>query len=196
LGDLFSQFFSNRSGRRTQTRSIKGQNIQATLDLPFEVAALGGKQSFSAHYGDKTKSFSVTIKPGIEEGEKIRLRGQGLPGVSGEAGDLILTVHLLPHPMFLREGLNIISKLKLNIAQAMMGTKIQVRTVKEEKIQLKIRAGSQNGERLRLKGMGIKTNDGRCGDHLVEIEIELPERLNDKQRQLIEEFARISKLDY
>jgi DnaJ-class molecular chaperone len=197
FGDLFSQFFGGgKSSRRSQTRTVKGQDIHANLTVPFEVAALGGKQPFSINYGGNNKSFSVNIKPGIEDGEKIRLRGQGAPGYGGQAGDLILTVQINKHPQFKKEGLNILSKVKLNLAQALLGTKIQVHTVEGKKIQLKIQPGSQNGSRLRLKGMGIKMNDGRAGDHFVELEVILPDRLSSSQKKMIKEFAKESNMDY
>jgi DnaJ-class molecular chaperone len=197
LGDIFSRFFGGATHARTRTRTVRGQDIHAELVIPFEVAATGGKQTFSISYGGRRKTFSVRIKPGIEEGEKIRLRGQGSPGIGGgPPGDLILTVHIAPHPVFKREGLDIISKVKLNLAQALLGTKILVDTVQGKKVQLRIPPGSQNGQRFRLKGMGIRTEDGRVGDHYVEIEVVLPEYLNDEQRRLIEEFARISGMNY
>lgn len=197
FGDLFSQFFGGIGGsRRTHSRSVRGQNVEADLTIPFEVAALGGKQPFTVNYSGKQKTFSVNIKPGIEDGEKIRLRGQGSPGYGGQPGDLILTVHISPHPVFYREGLNIISKVKINLAQALLGTKIQVSTVEGKKVQLKIHPGSQNGQRLRLKKMGIKTKDGRVGDQFVELEVVLPESLDRSQKKMIEEFARASNMSY
>ena len=198
LGDIFSQFFGGAGPRaKTRTRTMKGQDIHAELVIPFEVAALGGKQTFTVNYGDKRKTFAVNIKPGIDDGEKIRLRGQGAPGYGGgPAGDLILTVHVAPHPMFKREGLDVISKVKLNLAQALLGTKVQVQTVQGKKVQLRIPPGTQNGQRFRLRGMGIRTPDGRVGDHYVEVEVVLPESLNPEQRRLIEEFARISNMPY
>ncbi len=197
LGDIFSQFFGTRARTKTYARTAKGPDVQADLVIPFEVAALGGKQTFTINYGDKRRTFSVNIKPGIEDGEKIRLRGQGAPGYGGgPPGDLILTVHIAPHPIFKREGLDIISKVKLNLVQALLGTKIQVQTVQGKRVQLRIPPGTQNGQRFRLKGMGIKTRDGRVGDHYVEVEVVLPEHLTEEQRKLIEEFARISNMQY
>ena len=197
FGDLFSQFFNaGRTNKRAQSRKISGQDVQADLTLPFEIAVLGGKQSITVNYSGKSKNFSVNIKPGIENEEKIRLRGQGLPGYGGDPGDLIITVHISPNQHFNREGLHIIYKTRLNLAQALLGTKIQVKTVEGKRVQLKIQPGSQNGQRLRLKGMGIKTKDGQVGDQFVEIEIILPKRLNDSQRKLFEQFARKSNMDY
>ena len=197
LGDIFSQFFGGGSRTKTYTRTAKGQDIHAELVIPFEVAALGGKQTFTVQYGGKRKTFAVNIKPGIEDGEKIRLRGQGAPGYGGgPAGDLILTVHVAPHPLFKREGLDIVSKVKLNLAQALLGTKVQVQTVQGKRVKLRIPPGTQNGQRFRLKGMGIRTPGGRVGDHYVEVEVVLPESLNSEQRKLIEEFARVSHLNY
>ena len=197
FGDLFSQFFSGgRTNKHAQSRKTNGQDVQADLTIPFEIAVMGGKQSFSVNYSGKSKSFSVNIKPGIENEEKIRLRGQGMPGYGGDPGDLIITVQITPHQHFKREGLHIIYTARLNLAQVLLGTKIQVKTVEGKKVQLKIQPGSQSGQRLRLKGMGIKTKDGKVGDQFVELEIILPKRLNDSQRKLFEEFARKSNMDY
>ena len=197
VGDLFSQFFGNRRpGGSSRPQTTKGQDVQVDLQIPFEIAALGGKQPFSVNFGGQTKTFSVNIKPGIEEGEKIRLKGQGSPGYGGAAGDLILTVHIAPNNHLKREGIHIVSKVAINMAQAILGTKIQVTTLEGKKVQLKVNPGSQNGHRLRLKGMGIKTKEGKVGDYFVELEVFLPEELNELQKKLIEEFAQASNLTY
>lgn len=197
IGDLFSQFFGGRKpGSRARNQAANGQDVQVDLKIPFEIAALGGKHPFSVNYGGQTKTFSVNIKPGIEDGEKIRLRGQGSPGHGGVAGDLIITVNILPNSHLQREGIHIISKVTINLAQALLGTKIQVTTLEGKKVQLKVNPESQNGQRLRLKGMGIKTKDGRVGDYFVELNVVLPEKLSVTQKKLIEEFARDSNLTY
>ncbi|MEE9170225.1 MAG: DnaJ C-terminal domain-containing protein [bacterium] len=195
FGDLFSRFF-DRNGGRTRSRSMRGQDIHADIQITFEVAVYGGKQTLSFNVGGKSKILSINIKPGIEDGEKIRLRGQGARGLGSEAGDLFLTAHILPRPGFRREGQTIISTVEINLVQALLGTKIQAQTLQGTKVEIKVPPGSQNGQRLRLKGLGINSAGKPPGDYFIELSIVLPEKLNDAQKRIIEEFARESGIKY
>jgi molecular chaperone DnaJ len=136
------------------------------------------------------KRYVVTIPQGVGSGEKIRLKGQGQPGVSGgPPGDIIIQFRVGPHNFFERRGVNIYCTVPINIAQAVLGTKIRVRTIDGRKVELKIPAGVQNGATFRLKGMGLKKN-GIRGDQLVRVEITTPENVTEQQRKLMEEFAK------
>ena len=142
------------------------------------------------------KRISVKIPPGIEDGAKIRLRGQGQPGTSGgPPGDLILKVRISPHRFFRRKGADVYCDITINLAQAVLGSKIRVRTLNDRKAILKIPPGTQPGTTFRLKGLGIRT-DSTVGDQYVTVHVEIPKNLSSKERQLFEQFADSLKLKH
>ncbi len=142
------------------------------------------------------KRLSVKIPPGVEDGGKIRLRGQGQPGTGGgPPGDLILKIRVSQHRFFKRKGADIYCDVTLNLAQAVLGSKIRVRTLNDRKAVLKIPPGTQPGTTFRLKGLGIKT-DSRTGDQYVRVDVEIPKNLTPKQKQLFEEFAKMLNLKH
>lgn len=142
------------------------------------------------------KKLRVTVPPGTDSGHKVRLKGQGQRDpAGGRAGDLIVTFDVKPDRFFRRDGLNILCTVPLNMIQATLGTKLQVRTVHGQKVVLRIPPGTQPGRKLRIKGQGIERN-GRRGDQLVEIAVRVPERLTPEQEKLLKDFASATELKY
>ena len=141
------------------------------------------------------KKLQIKISPGISDGTQLRLRGQGQPGTGGgRPGDLIVKVHVGEHRFFERKGKDIYCKVPINVAQAILGSKIRVKTI-NGKVDLKIPPGTQSGTKFRLKGKGVETN-GTPGDQYVEVEVVVPEKISDKQKKLLEEFAKETGLEY
>jgi molecular chaperone DnaJ len=138
----------------------------------------------------KLRTLSVRIPPGIDTGSRLKLRGEGGSGFSdGPAGDLYVVIQVDPHPLFDREGLDIICELPVSFAQAALGTEIDVPTL-EGKVKMKIPPGTQSGKVLRLKGKGVKDVQGyRRGDQLVRVALETPTHLAPRQKELLKEFA-------
>lgn len=135
------------------------------------------------------RSYSVKIQPGTVDGRVIRLKGQGIAGVAGgSAGDILVKIHVKPHRFFKREGHDIHCQIDLNLAQAVLGTTVRVKTVDNKKVQLKIMPGTQSGTMLRIPGMGIE-REGRRGDQYVTVNIKIPEKLSDEEKELMEKFA-------
>lgn len=135
------------------------------------------------------KRLSVKIPPGIGDGQNIRLRGQGQPGSSGgPPGDLIIRVTVTPHRFFKRKGANIHCDIDINLAQAVLGSKVRVRTLNDKHAMLKIPPGTQPGTTFRLKGLGVKT-DSRVGDQLVTVNVEIPVKLASEDKKLFERLA-------
>ncbi len=196
FGDIFSRFFGQNGGNTRRTRMSKGQDIYADLQVLFKIAAFGGKQTFSININGEKKTLSVNLKPGTEDKSQIRLAGQGEMPLGGKPGDLILTVQITPLPGFKREGMNLINIIELNLAQALLGTKLKVQTLEGRKVQVSIPEGSQNGQRLRLKGLGIRTSNNKYGDYYLEFKINLPKKLSKSQKELIKELADKSNLIY
>lgn len=140
------------------------------------------------------KKIKFKVPAGIDNGETIRLSGEGEAGVRGGAsGDLYIHFEVKPDPLFKREGSNITSTAFINMSQAALGDKIEVQTI-DGRVSLKIPAGTQNNKIFVLKGKGATSlrRAGR-GDHFVEVRVKTPENLNKKQKELLEEFARVEK---
>lgn len=138
-------------------------------------------------------TIEVKIPKGIADGQVLRLAGQGAPGRrGGPPGDLLITVHVEPHPELTRDGRNIRTKVRVPLATALLGGKVAVPTIKG-KAMLTIPAGTQPGDILRMAGLGVPSDREGPGDELVEVEVELPKRLTPRQRQLLEEFAKATE---
>jgi len=144
----------------------------------------------------KQESLSVRIPPGVDNGSRLKLRGEGEAGYGGgPSGDLYVVIHVKEHALFARQDNDIIIEVPISFPQAALGAEIDVPTL-EGKVNLKIPAGTQSGKVMRLKGKGIVDLHGYGrGDQLVKIAVETPKRLTARQRELLEEFAKLSGED-
>jgi molecular chaperone DnaJ len=142
------------------------------------------------------KKVLITVPPGVDTGSKIRLKGQGGKGSSnGPPGDLLITFNVLPDKFYQREGLDVIAKLPLNIAQATLGSKVNVNTLDGKKVAIRIPAGTPSGKRFRVRGQGIHKGADH-GDLIVEVKIEAPEKLSEEQERIMKEFAAAGGMKY
>ena len=142
------------------------------------------------------RQIQVTIPAGVDNGSKIRLPGQGEKGPGGgQPGDLILTFRVQPDRFFTREGLDLHCTVPINFAQATLGSKIRVRTVDGKKVVLRIPPGTQAGTKFRIKGQGVEKGDRR-GDQFVRVQVTVPEKLDEREQKLMEEFAEAAGLRY
>jgi molecular chaperone DnaJ len=138
----------------------------------------------------------VNVPPGVDTGSKIRLKGQGGKGnANGPPGDLVITFNVLPDKFYKRDGLDVIATVPLNIAQATLGTKISVKTLDGKKVALKIPPGTPSGKRFRVRGQGIQKADKK-GDLIVEVSIQVPEKLSEEQERMMKEFAESGGMKY
>src|SRR5579863_433809 len=158
LDDLFAMFGrggargGRRAGQAGEGFSMPGPDRQFTLTIDFDVAATGGKQRLAL---SPEEWLDVTIPPGIEEGQVLRLRGKGGAGLgSGPPGDALIEVHIAPHPFFRRDGDDIHLELPVSLAEAVLGARVAVPTVTGP-VTMTIPRGSDTGTRLRLRGKGI-----------------------------------------
>lgn len=138
----------------------------------------------------KTRKKKVTIPAGVDDGTRIRLSGEGQPGENnGPPGDLYILIRVRPHKYFRRRDQEILLDLDVNIAQATLGAKVEVPTVDGD-VKLKIPPGTQPGSVIRMRGKGVPRlrNDGR-GDQLVVINVRIPEKLDEEERELFEQLA-------
>jgi len=260
LGDLFGSIFG---GGRQQRPSgpEQGQSVETTLEVPFKVAALGGKVPITLDLNEEcgtcngsgaakgaslsvctecggrgqisfgqggfavnrpcpaclgkgripsekcaacqgaganrtSKKVLITVPGGTESGSKIRLKGQGGRGVrGGPNGDILITFQVKPDPDYERDGLDVILRQRINLAQATLGSKVSVLTLDDKTITITLPAGTPSGKRFRVRGQGIE-KDGQRGDLLVEIQLAVPESLTAEQRKLMEQFAKAAGLEY
>ena len=254
LGDLFSSIFGR--GRKAEL-----EPIELSVEIPFRVAALGGKvpvtvpvtetcptcggtgaapgatvttcpechgrgevsfgqggfavrrpcpacrgrgrvasQPCPACRGQTevsvNKRILVTVPPGTDNGHRIRLKGQGQRHASGGAsGDIVITLQVEPDRFFQRDGLTLTCTVPINLAQAVLGTKLRVRTIDGRRVVLKIPPGTGPGRKFRIRGHGIERN-GQRGDQLVEITVTVPEQMTAEQEKLFREFAEKAGLKF
>lgn len=142
------------------------------------------------------KKVLITVPSGVDTGSRIRLKGQGGKGAgNGPPGDLLITFNVKADRFYRRDGLDIIAPVTINIAQATLGTKINVALLDGKKVALKIPAGTASGKRFRVKGQGI-AKGGQKGDLIVELSIAVPEKLSEEQERMMKEFAEAGGLKY
>ncbi|MEI9928597.1 MAG: molecular chaperone DnaJ [Sphingomonas sp.] len=139
---------------------------------------------------DKTKTLSITVPPGVDEGTRIRLSGEGEAGARGApAGDLYIFLHVAKHPIFEREGTNLHARAPISFTTAALGGEIEIPGLDGQSTVIRIAPGTQSGREMRHRGAGMPVLQGRGrGDLVVHIEVETPTRLTARQRELLEEF--------
>jgi len=186
--DPFSQAQPGASGK---TRPRKGEDFQHTINVSFMTAALGGKEQIRLKSGDRSELIDVSIPPGVEDGGKLRVRGKGHPGqAGGRTGDMILTVKIGRHPWFRRDGLDILLDVPITIAEAVLGTTVTVPTLHGQ-VEMRIPAGAQSGQKLRVPKHGIRKSETVQGDFLAAIRIiaPKPEQLREADLEMLEELG-------
>jgi|SoiMethySBSTD1v2_1073268.scaffolds.fasta_scaffold543046_1 DnaJ-class molecular chaperone len=190
FADLFKQFSRGRGTRRAAPQATRGTDIKHELTVPFNTAILGGEAAISVQRQDgDIETIKVKIPAGIEDGKKIRLRGQGSPGLGdAPAGDILLTIHVSPHPYFRRVGNRLDVRVPVTLAEAALGGKVDVPTP-QGTITLTIPPNTNSGARLRVKGHGVRAANGPAGDLFAEIQVVLPERLNEEERNQLAEIS-------
>lgn len=169
-------------GRRGPQR---GADVQASTTLPFRQAVTGDTVQLRSN----GRTMTVRIPAGVRNGQKIRLRGQGQPGTAGgEAGDMVVTVTVEPHPVFTMDGNNLRMTLPVTFAEAALGATVEVPTLEGETVRLKVPSGTPSGRTLRVKGRGVTTKKAR-GDLLVTVQVVVPDRLSGEAKQAVSDFA-------
>ncbi|MDM8085919.1 DnaJ C-terminal domain-containing protein [Cellulomonas cellasea] len=162
-----------------------GADLEAVTTLPFRQATEGSTVSLSV----EGRTVNARIPPGVHDGQKIRLRGKGRPGVNGgPAGDLVVTVRVTPHPVFTLDGNNLRETVPVAFDEAALGAQIEVPTLDGSTVRVKIPAGTPSGRTLRVKGRGITTSKG-TGDLLVTVLVVVPQKLSDAARDAVEAFG-------
>ena len=179
----FDDAFGDVFGQRRTTAPPRGRDIRMNLNIPFSDAVLGSKKEVNV----EGKRITLTIPPGIQDGQTLRIRGHGEARGVGASGDLLVTVAVQSHPTLTREGADLLTDAKISMTTAALGGSVRVQTLTGE-VDLKVPAGAQPGQQLRLRGQGVASTSGRKGDLRVRLVVEIPKSLSRKQRNLLEEL--------
>ena len=190
LEDLLGGMFG-----RGRAGPIPGADQEAELPLSVEEAYRGGRRSITLDGTAGPRTYTVTIPPGVTDGQRIRLAGEGGQGRgSGTSGDLYLVVRILPHPRFRVDGRDITVSLPLAPWEAALGATVPVTTPGGE-TKVTVPAGSSTGRRLRLRGEGMPRPGGAPGDLYAEVKIMVPPRPTPRERELFAELSETSAFD-
>ena len=183
FSDLFGDFLNRgQSGGRRSSRVQKGQDYRSEMTIGLEEAYQGTTRIVTLN----DQKIRLTIKPGAYEGLVMRLTGKGAAGINGgAAGDLYITIHVLPHAVYKIEGDHIRQTVPVDLFTAVLGGEATVNALSGQ-LKIKIPAGTQNGKVLRLKGKGMPVYDkpDQKGDLLLEIQVMIPDKLTDEQQEL------------
>ncbi|MGW5731279.1 MULTISPECIES: DnaJ C-terminal domain-containing protein [Streptomyces] len=193
IEDLFGSLFGAGAARG----GVPGADQEAELSLTVEEAFKGGRRTVTlAGPAGQPRRYEVNVPPGVSDGQRIRLAGEGGRG-SGEApgGDLYLRVRIQPHPQFRLEGRDVHVQVPVTPWEAALGATVPVPTPGGGTAKVTVPAGSSSGRRLRLRGEGMPHPRGRAGDLYAELRVMVPPTLSDRERELFEELAAASSFD-
>jgi curved DNA-binding protein len=179
----------------------RGPDVETEIPVTLSQLYHGGTTAIAQRVpdgkgGTTTRKLEVRIPPGVRDGQRIRLAGQGRPAAEKglPPGDLFLRIHITPHSVFRVRGDDVMTDLPVAPWEAALGAKIRVATL-DEAVELTLPAGSQSGQRLRLKGKGLPKANGERGDQYVAVKIVVPKALTGRERELFAKLAQDSPFD-
>jgi curved DNA-binding protein len=191
FSDLMGDLFGGRGPRR-RAGPRKGEDVAAEITVDFATAIHGTMVEVQSP--ETGEGVSVRIPPGAADGDKVRVGGQGAPGAGGgPAGDLIITIHVRPHELFERDGLDLHLDLPITIGEAFHGAKVKVPTPHGD-VSLKVPKGAQSGGAVRLKGKGVKRKT-KQGDLYVRFLVQLPEGQTPEVERAVDVLERETTQD-
>ncbi len=187
FSDFFQSMFGGGSGfgggtRGSASGKFKGQDLEGTVNLSLRDAAKTHQQTFDIN----GKKVRITVPAGVADGQRIKLKGHGGPGHNGgPSGDLFITFAIAPDSQFVRNGDNLKTEQTIDLYSAVLGGEVNIKTLDGE-VKLKVKAGTQNGTTVRLKGKGfpVYKKENAYGDLLVTFQVQLPQQLTEEQREL------------
>ena len=191
FSDFFEQFFSQqRGGNQQQNQSRKGGDYQTEMEISLQEAYLGTSRIIQL----ENEKLRVTTKPGAYTDQQLRIKSKGARGSSeSNRGDLFVRIKVANNLKYTRKGNDLYETINVNLYDAILGSDTIIETL-SGKLKIKIEAGTQNGKSIRLKGKGMPVYEkpGTFGDFYISIQIKIPEKLTDKQKELFEELKSIS----
>ncbi len=218
--DIFSRIFRGNFGfQQEQPVSPRGRDLEAQIEITLEQAAFGTELEVTLPRAKRCSScggsgvqlgsrsevcpkcngnglvetrvkLKVKVPRGIDNGDRLALRGQGDDGPNGgPPGDFYVTIRIKPHPFLSRRGKDIVFEANINFAKAAMGGEIEVPTLTSRRLKVRVPPGTQSGTFLRMKGEGISTPQSQ-GDELVHINVRVPEKLTTAEKELVEKLSK------
>ena len=191
FSDFFTSMFGRGGGRSSgQQRKFRGQDYNAELKLTLQEAYEKHKQTLTVN----GKNIRITIPAGVENGQVIKLKGHGGPGVNGgPAGDLFITFSIAENGPFHRQGNDLYTTIDIDLYTAILGGEKTIETL-SGKVKLKIAPLTQNGTKTRLKGKGfpLYKKEGEYGDLYITYNVKLPTKLSEKEKTMFQELANLS----
>lgn len=178
LGDIFAEFFGG------QRRPRRGMNITYDLQISFKDSVFGLEKEITIN----KEKLLIKIPPGIESGQGLRIQGKGEDGPGGR-GDLIVRIWVDKHPVFRKEGYNLIMELPIKLTTALTGGTVDIDTL-DGRLEVKIPSGTTHNDILRVKNKGVPQERGRRGDLLIVTEVQMPRKLSKAAQKLIEELKK------
>lgn len=199
FSDFFRTFFGGLGGfaaqPRTAARPRRGQDYEQPITITLEEAFNGSQRTLETRTSDgRVRRLEVKIPAGVKDGSRIRMAGEGGPGIAGgPRGDLYLVVNVQPHPLYKREGNDLHAELPVDFTTLVLGGEASVPTLRGTTLSLKIPPETQNGTVFRLAGQGMPVlgNPTQRGDLYVKVKAVLPTRLTERERQLFAELRRL-----
>ena len=207
FSDFFTTFFGSmggpepsagpRGGGRGRARNRKGQDVEHPFELDLEAALRGSVQRLQLRHDGHARSVEVRIPAGVTDGSRVRVAGEGGRGMGGgPSGDLYLRVQLKPHPIFEIKGRDVYTKTRVPVTTAVLGGEVDVVTPETKTLRLKVPAGTQSGQRFRLRGHGLPSvgkPDDR-GDLYANVDVDIPKALSDDERALYEQLRALREV--
>ena len=192
-------FFGNIKQNRQDTdeskgkEPLRGENVETEINATIYEAFYGLDKKISLRTVEgKMKTFTVTVPQGIRNGEKIRLIGQGKPGINGaKNGDLLIKINIKDDKKFKLQGCDLYTDLCITPWEAALGTRVNIQSIDEEP-KVYIPQGIQSGEKIRIPGKGYKDGRGSRGDLIAEVKIMVPKKLTNDERKIFEQLNTIS----
>jgi curved DNA-binding protein len=190
FSDFFEAFFRGGvpggGGKKRRPMAQPGEDVEFELPVTIEEALHGGKKSFAIERHGRRETISVNVPKGVRAGQRIRLAGQGEAGTGGaSAGDLYLRVQLAAHGDYRIDGTDLIRPVALPVVTAVLGGEVAVPTL-DGTVKLKVPAGTQGGQKFRIKGRGLPSGPDTRGDFYAEVKLAIPTTLTDPERALWE----------
>lgn len=201
FSDIFEGLFGGAGSRQRNAqgtpfdgrtaRPRRGRDMETSIQVTLEEAFRGSTRTLQRENGQR---LQVNVPAGVKTGSRVRISGEGGQGIGGPAGDLYLMVEVLPHTHFKRDGDDLTVAVDVNLYTAVLGGEIQVPTL-ERPVMLTIPAGTQNGKRFRLRGLGMPNlkNTEQRGDLYAEVKVMLPEQLSGEEQQLFEQLRALQR---
>lgn len=200
-GEFFGMFFGNNEIKEELAQSkvppVKGENIETAINITIKDGFYGAEKKIVLKDIDgKEKNINIKVPEGIQNGEKIRLIGQGKPGQNGgKNGDLYIKINIEDEKKYQLKGTDLYTVIPISPWEAALGTKAKVNSIDETKTQVYIPNGIQSGETIKIPQKGYKNNSGERGNLIAQIKIVVPDKLTKEETEMFKRLKEISKFN-